>query len=328
MVFLFRNKREIQMKNLANYELKSEFDNNKNILNSYPDYTAFVNEEDNVYLKELESYFLVTTNGGGNDVKINVIIDNIDQQEISLTDGVNKVIAPYGFYFNYNKGQKNITSFDFKHYDTSNVTFMSGMFRECSGLTSLDLSSFDTSNVTNMYMMFYNCRSLSSLDTSKFDTSNVIDMSFMFYGCQNLTELNLSSFDTSKVTDMHRMFIACSSLTTLDVSSFDTSKVTDMCEMFNECANLESLDLSNFDTSNVTTMLGMFQWDAKLTSLDLSNFDTSNVTNASGMFKNCDNLNYIRCKQSFKDWCIVKQDDIDLPTQMREGGGGTWEIIG
>ena len=53
------------MKNISNYELKTGFNNNKNILNSYPDYVAFVNEENNVYLKDTESYFIATVNYGG-----------------------------------------------------------------------------------------------------------------------------------------------------------------------------------------------------------------------------------------------------------------------
>ena len=45
------------------------------------------------------------------------------------------------------------------------------------------------------------------------------------------------------------------------------------------------------------------------------------------MFSSCDNLNYIKCKSSFRDWCIENQDTISLPAAMREGGSGTWDII-
>ena len=46
------------------------------------------------------------------------------------------------------------------------------------------------------------------------------------------------------------------------------------------------------------------------------------------MFDGCGSLNHIKCKQSFKDWCLTNQDRIKLPTTMREGGSGTWEIVG
>ena len=213
----------------------------------------------------------------------------------------------------------NRKSIDLSALDTSEVTNMSGMFRDCSSLTSLDVSNFDTSNVTDMSSMFAECSSLTSLDLSKFDTSNVVDMSFMFYniGLTNLDvsnfdtskvtnmhymfgggeyyqmhieEINVKNFDTSKVTDMSFMFSRCRSLTSLDVSKFDTSTVTNMNCMFVGCSSLTSLDVSNFDTSKVTDMSFMFSSCNSLTSLDVSNFDTSKVTNMEGMFNYCSSL--------------------------------------
>ena len=97
--------------------------------------------------------------------------------------------------------------------------------------------------------------------------------------------------------------------------------------MFTNCYVLGSIDLSNFDTSNCTSFNSMFYNCYSLGSIDLSNFDTSKCTNFYGMFYNCNSLNHIKCKQAFKDWCITNQDTIKLPTAMREGGSGTWEIV-
>ena len=60
--------------------------------------------------------------------------------------------------------------------NTSNVTNMQNMFKNCSNLKSLDLSNFDTSNVTKMYSMFYGCSNLETLDLSNFSTSNMSSM--------------------------------------------------------------------------------------------------------------------------------------------------------
>ena len=179
--------------------------------------------------------------------------------------------------------------------------FKINTYNDARYITKLDATHLNTSKVTNMNGMFYYCISLTSLDVSNFDTSNVTSMSSMFYFCQTLTSLNVSNFDTSKVTNMGGMFSSCSSLTSLDLSNFDTSKVTSMSNMFSRCSSLTSLDLSNFDTSNVTTM--------------------------DGMFEGCSKLTHIKCKQAFKDWCWANQDAIQLPTAMRDGGGGTWEIV-
>lgn len=142
--------------------------------------------------------------------------------------------------------------------DTSNMTNMIYMFRDCSSLTSLDVSNFNTSNATGMSRMFASCSGLTSLDVSNFNTSNVTGMDSMFYDCNKLTSLNVSNFNTSKVTSMSSMFMKCSGLTSLDVSNFDTSKVTNMDTMFMSCWSLTSLNLSGWDTSKVTSMDSMF----------------------------------------------------------------------
>ena len=183
-----------------------------------------------------------------------------------------------------------LTSLDVSKFKISRVTNISLMFASCNNVTSLDVSKFDTRKVTNMSYMFYNCRVLTSLDVSKFDTSQVTNMSAMFYDCSGLTSLDVSKFDTSKVTDMSYMFQYCNRLTSLDVSKFDTRKVTNMKAMFNTCVSLTSLDVSKFDTSRVTDMGFMFSSCSSLTSLDVSKFDTSQVTDMNSMFQSCSSL--------------------------------------
>lgn len=172
---------------------------------------------------------------------------------------------PYMFNGRVEANCKNIKTIIFApNINTSNVTNMNMMFKDCTGLTNLDISCFDTSNVTAMYQMFSGCISLISLDVSSFYTSNVTNMNCMFYDCRYLTSLDVSNFDTSNVTDMHSMFGYCDALTNIDVSNFDTSKVTNMAGMFRGCKSLTSLDLTNFDTSNAQYMYRMFDDDKKL----------------------------------------------------------------
>ena len=178
--------------------------------------------------------------------------------------------------------------------DTSKVTDMGSMFRDCSSLETLDVSGFDTSNVINMSSMFYGCKKLQNIDLSKFDTNKVTDMGSMFRFCSSLETLDVSGFDTSNVKNMSEMFYGCEKLKNIDVSKFDTSKVTDMGSMFNRCISLETLDVSGFDTSNVRDMSYMFSRCESIINLDLSNFDTSNVTSMIAMFnsmKQCEELN-------------------------------------
>ena len=193
---------------------------------------------------------------------------------------------------------KNMMSISGLQYlKTDNVTDMSWMFFDCSGLTSLDVSSFNTANVTDMRLMFNGCSSLTNLDVKGFNTTKVkgdivenTGFSSMFSGCSSLTSLDLSSFNTANAKTLSNMFSGCSSLTSLDLSSFNTKNVERMDYMFNGCSGLMSLDLSNFNTDNVTNMVCMFSDCSGLTSLDLHNFNTTNVISMGSMFRGCSSL--------------------------------------
>ncbi len=177
-----------------------------------------------------------------------------------------------------------------ENLNTSEVTNMGEMFRDCKLLESIDLSHFNTSKVTNMYAMFYGCICLTELDVSKFDTSQVTDMTEMFCQCSQLEELDVSNFNTGNVLYMQEMFYYCSSLKRLDLRNFDTGKVLTMPFMFEGCTGLESIDMSKFNTSSLENMNGMFHGCESLTSLDLSSFDTQEVSNMDHLFFNCNSL--------------------------------------
>lgn len=187
-----------------------------------------------------------------------------------------------------------------------NVRYMndaSYMFYGCTNLTSVDFRYFDTSRLGSMYGMFMDCKSLKTLDLSNLDTGQVHHMGSMFSGCNRLTDLKLGNLDTSQVMDMNSMFESCSSLTSLDLSSFDVSNVSTMDSMFWECSALTDLNLSNFNTSNQLMYIAdMFSGCSSLVELDLSSFDGSGVRdflsffgddNTFSMFEGCNSLTTI-----------------------------------
>ena len=195
-------------------------------------------------------------------------------------------------------GFQNLKSINFGGaVDTSKVTNMSYMFKNCYNLSKIEWGLFDTSNVTNMQGMFYikenYTNSITTLNLYSFDTSNVTDMSYMFHGRNKLEKLDITSFNTTKVTNMSHMFFSCFSLVNIDLKSFDTSNVTDMNHMFYSCWDLTNLDLNGFNTSNVTNMNNMFYKCESLASIDLSSFNTSKVVDMGNMFDNCSMLTNI-----------------------------------
>ena len=149
--------------------------------------------------------------------------------------------------------------------------------------------------------LFHHPDYVEKIDVSEYDTSNIVDMSYMFAHCSSLKELNVSNFDTRRVVDMYGAFEFCHSLVKLDLSNFNTSNVNNMAYMFYGCLSLQELDLSNFSVKNVIYNLNMF--------------------------RQCSKLNYIKCTEEFKDWCLKYQSIICLPLSMREGGDGVWDVI-
>lgn len=140
---------------------------------------------------------------------------------------------------NWFYGLHNVKSIDTTNLDTSNVTSMTSMFRECWELTSLDLSNFDTSNVTTMDYMFAECSIIDMLDVSGFDTSNVVNMYYMFQYCRAITTLDLSGFNTNSVTNIGGMFQLCGNLKTIYSSAkFVTTQATNSSNMFASCSSL------------------------------------------------------------------------------------------
>ena len=168
------------------------------------------------------------------------------------------------------------------------------LFAELSHLSKIiGLENLDTSHVTQMRAMFKDCAQLTGLDLNHWNTTQVTSMDEMFYGCQNLATLALENFQTAQVVGMHQMFTACRSLTKLDLSHFNTAKVIYMDAMFENCTQLVQLSLSNFTTAQAIYLDAMFKNCINLRSLDLSSFDMSSVPYVDDMFANCDSLNHL-----------------------------------
>ena len=147
----------------------------------------------------------------------------------------------------------------------------------------------------------------------------------LFHHPDYVEKIDLSEYDTSNIVDMTLMFANC--YYDIDLSKFDTRNVTNMCCMFGCSPKLVELDLSSFDTSKVEYVQYMFCGCSSLVRLDLSKFDAKSFQDYVHIFYLSTNINYIKCRKEFKDWCIKHQDEIDLPDSMREGGNGVWDII-
>ena len=137
-------------------------------------------------------------------------------------------------------------------------------------------------------------------------------------------------YDTDEqIGSLYRAFYNLTTVTSV-VSNLDLTGIATTL-MFSEASNITSIKFNNTKSMKLTNVSSMFSGCISLVSLDLGLIDTSNISKPwfyGNVFENCTSLSTIKCTQAFKDWCITNQDHIKLPTAMREGGSGTWEIIG
>ena len=227
-----------------------------------------------------------------------------------------------------------------ENLNTSEVKYMSGMFKGCSSLTELDLSGFNTAKVEYMSFMFDGCSQLKTLDISGFNTANVYDMMGMFSGCSQLETIDVSGFNTANVYYMMGMFSGCSQLETIDVSGFNTANVRRMDGMFEGCSQLETIDVSGFNTANSSGISCMFRGCHNLKSIDISSFNIGKIVSnvyvddmwnneeekrerlhewVDDIFSGCSNLRTINIGGN--DFSIFATYNADIPGDVFKGVG-------
>ena len=179
-------------------------------------------------------------------------------------------------------------------WDVSNVTDMTGLFRDCISLYEIvDIKNWDVRKVTNLDMAFHNLHTIPQLDLSGWQLDSLTrindygqEAGGLFSMCTNLQYLYLGDgWNMSKVTDISRTFYACENLQELHINNWDVSNATTTEYMFSNCFNLKRLNLSKWNVSKVTNMREMFALCSKLSNLDLqdwtfaSNVDITNAFN-------------------------------------------------
>jgi surface protein len=192
-----------------------------------------------------------------------------------------------------------LVEIDLSHFDASQITSMSGVFKSCNKLEKINYGDkFNTNSLTSTYELFSGCAALTEIDLSQFNTTNVNNMDSMFEYCSKLEDITFGkNFKTSKVLRMRKMFGSCVSLTSIDLSSFDTSKVEMFESMFEGCTSLKSIDTEYIKTDSALDISGMFAGCTSLTSIDI-NFNMANIRDISFLFSGCSALQTVNFGKS------------------------------
>lgn len=264
-----------------------------------------------------------------------IILKNINTSNV--TD------MSYMFYYVSAYSDK-LKTLDISSFNTSKVTNMSSMFYNFR-FNTLDLSNFNTSNVTNMDEMFRDA-SIANLDISNFNFTKASTNSMFF--TTNLSKIiakncvvssKFPSFMMIRYLDASNISITSSKYFRIfyGIEYLETAICNDLNQTncprltsFNSAFNLDyikHIELNNMNLPLLTDVSYMFNNMSSLEHIEITGIDVSKLENYDNMFYNTENVNYIKCNIEFKEWCIQHQNEINLPSQMREEGFGTWEIV-
>ena len=126
------------------------------------------------------------------------------------------------------------------YIDTSTVTDMTEVFKDCTSLTSVALGEIDIKNVVKVDSVFENCSSLIMLTGHIASFSSLESASKAFKGCTSLPIFVFDVCDAPTLQNVSSMFEGCSSLTTIYVddnySGLPAGVVS--TDMFKDCTSL------------------------------------------------------------------------------------------
>ena len=209
---------------------------------------------------------------------------------------------------------ENLTNFDGRGLDTTNVTDMRNFFQNNRLSDVSTLANWKTGNVQNFENMFSNNQLNDINPLTNWNTSNVVNMGSMFKNNQ-LTKIPKNNWDTSSVTDMSTMFASNQLNDLAGLSTWNTSKVAHMAFMF-QVNKIDDLSpLTNWDTGSATSMRSMFNGNQIKNLNPLANWDLSHVTSTSGMF-NSNVLNDISGAKNWNVGNVVNMSGMFLHNQL------------
>ncbi|MEE1502920.1 MAG: BspA family leucine-rich repeat surface protein [Acutalibacteraceae bacterium] len=214
----------------------------------------------------------------------------------------------------------------------SNITDISGMFKNCVCLSEINLRGFIGLTPTNVVELFSGCRSLKNIDLSAVDFAKVNKFNNMFYNCVSLESVLLPTNAAKESSNAYcvSMFKGCSALEEINMSgfsgkglhlgasfedckslkavSFGNHKILGFNATFAGCSSLKTLDISGFDFSSVDNMGRAFENCTSLRRVVLSEgLDVTKVNTMSKMFYNCPRL-YLDCSK----WNVKDTTDMTL----------------
>lgn len=180
-------------------------------------------------------------------------------------------------------------------WDVSNVTDMSGIFKDASNFNQ-NLTAWKTTSVVTLKEAFSGCSKYNQ-PMGTWSTTNCRSMKGMFYGCSVFNQ-DLSTWNTLRVTDFSRMFMNTNAFNG-NISKWNTQSGNDFTSMF-ENAVAFNIDISKWNMVGAQYLKRMFA-NAILFNANLATWDVSEAGDMSGMFSGA-----VKFARDLSAWSVGK----------------------
>lgn len=238
-----------------------------------------------------------------------------------------------------------------EYLDTSRVTDMSDLFRECYTIFNYDLSRWNVSNVTTMDKMFediffhpgdcgfgqWNVSKVKSMKAmfknskrmsstiGAWDTRSLENAEEMFCKARFFTQ-SLANWNTGRLRNAKAMFKEIGVDMDWDwaIEQWDMRNVQDMSSMFEQCAKFNR-PIGCWNISKVTNLKMMFA-GASIFNQELNDLDTSSVIMMESMFEDALSFN-----KPLNRWNVRKVVDFDYMFRRAASFNqplNDWKIVG
>lgn len=158
---------------------------------------------------------------------------------VSYKIGGFKTVSDWTGFF---EGCTNVERFEgLDLIDTSNVTIMKDVFKNCSKLDTFNLDDFDIANVTSIESMFEGCKEFRGFYGTNSVFTSLQNASHAFKDCTSLRLIGFDMFLSTSLQDTTYMFENCTSLRSIMVDDNLLNFPLDQYQsenMFKNCTNI------------------------------------------------------------------------------------------
>ncbi|MDB9980495.1 BspA family leucine-rich repeat surface protein [bacterium] len=245
-------------------------------------------------------------------------------QDVELWD-VSNVTSMSGFF-----RETDFVKFDMSNWDVSSVRFASFFFQDAtiSNFTPGTLEWTDCSFLNNF---FWGCNGIVNLDLSTWTFSeNLVNLESTFREMDNLETLNVTGWNTSKVRSTFTHTYASRKLVNLiGFNTWDLTALENASWMFAErpVGNLVDMDLSNWRLDSLITAELIFKNNRALRSVDVTGWGMSNVTSMKSMF---DTADYLQNVVGLDTWDTSSNQNMDFTFGNNKQNSGikiaNWDV--